>query len=466
MTPDDFDSLPVAGAGRSPPHSDEAEQVLLSCCMIEGSDAIARCLDAKVSSAAFYLPANAIIYDALISLFSDNLPTSLEVLIEVLKGGQQLEAIGGIAYLMKVSARMPTTAQAGFFINRAKKLHTLRELIKISTSAVERAFANTGEVDDLVASVTNEILGLQTDGNSSAMPWDKAIDAAVADTARLAESDAPLPGELTWGFDDLDRYFGKPQVGQLVVIGGRPSTGKSSMARQIAIANARKGDGVLFLTLEVRAKRVALSMAQTRSGVSFKEIQQRRASEADIRLFIESLKALKGIPGLQVCEDPVITAGSVAARVRAAKARKPIKLVVIDQLNLMSDAVGSHGVKLTEAIARVTRSLKIMANTEEVCVLLLSQLNRESAYENSEPALHQLRDSGMVEADADKVVFLHRPKKNPLTEMEQDENARVEDQPTWYENSVQAKGRDDGTSRVGLYFTRRTATFAQIAKQR
>jgi replicative DNA helicase len=464
MNDPDFQSLPIAAIGRAPPHSIEAEEYLLSCCLLDGSDTYSKSIDARLSPSAFYLPANRIIFDAIGDVFANHPPITIEVVAEQLKSSQQLEAVGGWAYLFQVAGRVPTTAQACYFIEKVKELHTLRELIKVGTAAVEHCFAYTGDLPGLMTGVTNSLLALQTDGSAQSVKWADAIAAAISDTEQLANSPAPLADELTWGFSDLDRYFGKPRTGQLVVIGGRPSTGKSSLARAVAVANARNADGVLILTLEVKSKRLALSLAQTRSGVSFKSIEQRQASAADIAHFIRNLHDLKQITGLHVAEDPVITAASVVAKVRALKVRRPLKLVIVDQLNLMSDAVGTYAMKLPEAIARITRALKILAQSEDVCVMLLAQLNRRSAHDNSEPALHDLRDSGMIESDADKVVLLHRPATNPTNDQEQDENARVKEQPSFYVNAIQAKGRDDGTSRVGLNFDRATATFREIQR--
>ena len=118
----------------------EAEEYLLSCCLLDGSDTIARCLEARLPPAAFYSPANSLIYEKLCELYQVRPPVELAVLAEELKTAKQLEAVGGYAYLTQISARIPTTAQAGYFLEKDRELHLLREQIKAATGAVERAF--------------------------------------------------------------------------------------------------------------------------------------------------------------------------------------------------------------------------------------------------------------------------------------------------------------------------------------
>lgn len=450
--------------GREPPHSSEVEEHVLSCCLLDGGDTIKKCLDFKVPAKAFYFPPNQVIYSALVSIFAGNIIPTIEVLIQELQASKNLDSVGGVPYLVRVSSRVPSTAQSVYFINRMLELHALRELIKINASVLEQCYDYSGGgVGSLIESATSEILAIQS-SQSKGVQWGDAVKTAHDETKKLFEGNEPLVSELPWGFQDLDTYFGKPQTGQLVVIGARPSVGKSSLARQIAIANASHGNGVLFMTIEVKSKRLALSMAQTLSRVSYKEIQQRKCSNGDVQAFLRAINEVQEMSSLHVFEDTNVTVATISAKIRALKLKCPIKAVIIDQLNLMDDAVGNNNLRLVEAIARVTRGLKKLACQEDVCIFLLSQLNRAPAGENSEPSLHHLRDSGMIEADADKVVLLHRPSKNPLDDQMQDECSRVTDCPSFYINAIQAKGRDDGTSRVGLSFKRSIATFYQIAR--
>src|ERR1043166_8967613 len=130
----------IAAAVRTPPHSVEAEEYLLSCCLLDGNDTIARCLEGKLAPAAFYVPANRTIYEKICDLYNRGIPVDLAILSEELKTSRQLDEIGGYPYLTQISGRIPTTAQASYFIERLRELSLLRELIRVATGAVENCF--------------------------------------------------------------------------------------------------------------------------------------------------------------------------------------------------------------------------------------------------------------------------------------------------------------------------------------
>ena len=115
------------------PHSDEAEEYLLSCCLLDGSETIARCMEVKLAPAAFYVPANQVIYEKICEIYQKSPPVDIAVLAEELKTSRQLDAVGGYAYLTQISGRIPTTAQAQYFLEKVRELHLLRELIRVAT---------------------------------------------------------------------------------------------------------------------------------------------------------------------------------------------------------------------------------------------------------------------------------------------------------------------------------------------
>src|SRR5688572_20089869 len=136
-------TLPSAAPDRSPPHSAEAEEHVIACCLLDGSDTIARCLEARVTAEAFYFPANRLLFEVMLELYQKNPPVSIEVLAEELKTRRQLDSVGGFPYLMQVTGKIPTTAHAGYFIDKVREKHLLRELIKTATSAIEQSYSFT-----------------------------------------------------------------------------------------------------------------------------------------------------------------------------------------------------------------------------------------------------------------------------------------------------------------------------------
>jgi hypothetical protein len=144
-------SDPASPFGRTLPHSAEAEEYLLSCCLLDGSDTMDRCSEAKVAPAVFYVPYNRTIYEKLLEIHQSGRPVDLAVLAEELKTQRLLDGVGGYAYLTQISSRVPTTAQAQYFIDKLRELALLRELIKASTGVVEECFNYTGGIEEFVA---------------------------------------------------------------------------------------------------------------------------------------------------------------------------------------------------------------------------------------------------------------------------------------------------------------------------
>ena len=159
LVPDYF-SVPDP-VGRTLPHSIEAEEYLLSCCLIDESDTFSKCLEAQLPPSAFYSAANRLIYEHLRDIYGKLRMVSVAVLAEELKKSKQLDTVGGFKHLMKISGMVPTTAQAQYFLDKVSELGTLRELIKLSTGAVENAFNYQGDIDELVGGVMAKLKGIE-----------------------------------------------------------------------------------------------------------------------------------------------------------------------------------------------------------------------------------------------------------------------------------------------------------------
>ena len=165
------ESFETAGqnGGRVPPHSIEAEEHLLSCCLLDGSDSIERCLRSNLPPAAFYSPANRLVYEKVCSLFRIDPPVDVAIVAEELKESGQLEKIGGFAFLVQISGRVPTTAQAQYFIDKVHELYRLRELIKVATGTVEDCYNYQGGIEEFSAKVGQSILEWQMSSRNEAV---------------------------------------------------------------------------------------------------------------------------------------------------------------------------------------------------------------------------------------------------------------------------------------------------------
>jgi len=439
------------------PHSIEAEEYLISCCLLDGADVVGKCLLAKIKPASFYDPKHGIIYSTILELYVANKAIEISSVAEELKLGRQLDAVGGYAFLAQVSSRIPTTAQATFFIEKVIEQATLRSIIASATGVVEDCYGYSGGLEEFVAGIDQRMQRAMSDHLPEPVKtWPMAIlEAEVQANAMIGGADG---GVMTFGLNDLDTILAKGRRGELIIVAARPGVGKSSLARHIVRKNAIAGLVVQMNSLEVPSRDIALQMASSESGVSLRELP--RCHERDRATFFTALHALK-IPGLHVFDDDY-SVGKIIARARALRP----DVLVIDYLGLIHDCNPGKGETKAQAVGNVTKALKRLAIDMDIVIVLLAQLNRQSMTDgNREPRLDDLRDSGDIEQDADRVIFLHLPAANAATGQSQNPNSSPLDEPSFYVNAIQAKGRNVGTGSCGLLFKRSIATFIQIDRR-
>ena len=399
--------------GRAPPNSIEAEEYLLSCCLLDGGETIARCLEARLAPEAFYFPPNRIIFETLCAIYQKSPPVAIEVLIEELRTAQQLEAVGGVPYLIQVSARIPTTAQAVYFIEKVRELYLLRELIKVTTSTVEQCYAYQGGLEGFIDRVEQDIFRVTQDRITDAAQSMKGPTLeAMTVVNKLLDKKGELTG-VTSGFKDLDEYTFGFQRQEMIVLAARPSMGKTSLALNFAEAAAlpKKGAPVptLFFSLEMSAAQLALRMLCSRAKVNIKLLRDgllpKNGPEKQQLVIVAD--ELSKAP-LFVDDSSHLTIMELRAKARRLCTRHKLGLVVVDYLQLLSPS--DPKVAREQQVAEMSRGLKAMAKELDLPVIVLSQLNRSSEKENRAPRLSDLRESGSIEQDADVVLMLARPK--------------------------------------------------------
>jgi len=408
-------TLPSSPPDRSPPHSAEAEEHVIACCLLDGSDSIARCLEARLSAESFYFPANRLLFEVLLELYQKNPPVSLEILAEELKTRRQLEAVGGFPYLMQVTGKIPTTAHAGYFIEKVREKHLLRELIKTATGAVEQAYSFTGGLEEFVDKVEQDLFKVTQDRVSdSAQEIKEAVKEANTVIAKLLMKKGELTG-VTSGFKDLDAMTFGFQRQEMIVVAARPSMGKTSFALNIAEAATLPKAGkepvpTLVFSLEMSSSQLALRMLCARSRVNMKLLRDGLVGRdgREVNALGQAAEEFKKCP-LLIDDSSALTIMEMRAKARRIYARKKLGLIVVDYLQLVSGS--DSRAPREQQVAEVSRGLKAMAKELDLPVIVLSQLNRSSEKENRTPRLSDLRESGSIEQDADVVLMLSRPKE-------------------------------------------------------
>lgn len=440
------------------PNRPEAEEHVISCCLLD-NQVISKCLNSGINGNSFYIPANGILFAEICDLYVTKPPVTLEVLADSLMSKGKIGDVGGFPYLMQVTGKVPTTAHADYFIDEVKKLHSLREVIKGCRAMAEGAYKYAGEdINSFMSPHLTALMSVQNNlqiGNEVTV-YEAAERAEKIFTDRMngVKCDENL---VSWGFEDFDRILHPMSGGEMIVVAARPSVGKTSLTDQIALMMAKRGDHVHVFSLEEKTEPKIPKFAQQISGHSSRHFKSlHKASQME---FLDAIREVKVLSKYLHIHYKKQTLGAILATIRAAHDQGKCKAAIIDYLQLMQ-IPGFKGGERLGALSQATRDIKLLANDLDIPIIVLSQLNRASAKENREPQLFDLRESGTIEQDADRVILIHRPESDPITGQIQDITDDTKD--IFYQDIIQAKGRSVGTFRVGMYFKRSVTTFRQI----
>lgn len=406
--------------GRTPPHSVEAEESLLACCLIDGGDSVSSCIEAKLTPEAFYEPGNRVIFEVLCEIYRAGHPVDEAVLAEELRKKNLLDAVGGLVRLNQITNRIPTTAHRTYFLEQVRENALLRQLIAVSTGAIEKCYQYQGGIEEFIDKIERDMFQITQDRtNDSAREMKEPIKEATAVIAKMLERRGELTG-VSSGFVDLDKMLFGFQKQEMTILAARPSMGKTSLALNIAEAaalptNPKKTPpvGVLLFSLEMGASQIALRMLCSHARVNMQRLRDGfvgRDSEETARLG-RSAEALKNAP-IMIDDSSSISIMEMRAKARRVaqkmRDRGGLGMIMVDYLQLVSGT--DPKANREQQVAEISRGLKGMAKELHVPVIVLSQLNRASEKENRVPRLSDLRESGSIEQDADVVLMLARPK--------------------------------------------------------
>ncbi|MBK8475086.1 MAG: replicative DNA helicase [Opitutaceae bacterium] len=410
----------VSATGRTPPHSSEAEESLLACCMIDGGDSITACLEAKLAPEAFYGPANRVIFEVLCDLYRAGNPVDEAVLAEELRKRGLLDGVGGLVRLNQLTDRIPTTAHRTYFLEQVRENALLRQLIAVATGAIERCYEYQGGIEEFIDKVERDMFQVTQDRTSdSAREMKEPIKEATAVIAKMLERRGEMTG-VSSGLVDVDKMLFGFQKQEMIILAARPSMGKTSLALNFAEAAALPPNkkyppvGVLLFSLEMGSSQIALRMLCSHARVNMQRLRDGfvgRDSEDTSRLG-RSAEALKASPIL-VDDSSNLSIMEMRAKARRVaqrlRDRGGLGMIIVDYLQLVSGT--DPKANREQQVAEISRGMKAMAKELHVPVIVLSQLNRASEKENRVPRLSDLRESGSIEQDADVVLMLARPKE-------------------------------------------------------
>jgi replicative DNA helicase len=401
---------PVADGLSPPPHSIEAEQAVLGALMIEKSawDQVADVVTAE----DFYRPDHRLIFEAVGELTAAGQPADVVTVSEHLERRSRLVDAGGLAYLGTLAADTPTAANARSYALIVRERAMLRRLIAAGREIASLGFSDDGRsprdlvdhAEGLVFEIAEQ--GVRSGGGAVRV---SALLPPLIDKIDEWHSNPDKLRGLATGFTDFDHKTGGLRPGDLIIVAGRPSMGKTTlavnMAEFAAVSPDTKGSVAIF-SMEMPSEQLVTRMLASIGHVPLNSIRSGRISDEDwVRITAATSQLSEA--RIFIDESPALTPTDLRARARRLKREHGLDLVVVDYLQLMQ-VPGTKENRATE-IAEISRGLKALAKELAVPVIALSQLNRSVEQRNEKkPVMSDLRESGSLEQDADMILLIYR----------------------------------------------------------
>jgi replicative DNA helicase len=399
----------VASDLRAPPHSVEAEQAVLGGLMLDRA-AWDNVGDVVVAD-HFFRPDHAIIFESIAALAGEAQPCDPVTVSEHLQRLGKLNEAGGLAYLGTLTRDTPGAANVRAYAEIVKERALLRELVSAGGEIAGSVWSEEGEsARDLVEKAERRIFAI-AEGSARGKGYTSAKAAlpALIDTIDDLYNNPNKPRGLPTGFIDFDTKTGGLRGGDLLIIAGRPSMGKTTLAINIAEHAALKEGvraSVAIFSLEMPAEQLLTRMLSSVGSVHLGNIRSGKLSEDDWPRITGATKQLQDAK-IFIDDTPALTPTELRARARRIKREHGLDLIVVDYLQLMS-VPGTKENRATE-ISEISRGLKALAKEIHCPVIALSQLNRGvEQRENKRPVMSDLRESGAIEQDADMILLIYR----------------------------------------------------------
>ena len=391
---------------RVPPNNQDAERSVLGC-MMQDREALGLAFEVLVAD-DFYQPANREIFDAMHTLNTQGMPVDLVTVDDELSRRGTLEGVGGTNYLIELSQFVPSTVNAKAYVQIVDEKSTLRRMIKATGDISQACYAQSDQVSDILGAAEKSIFDIIMRRNEGSTL--KHIADVLPDTYLRIEQLAQLKGSIDgvpMGFVDLDNLLTGLHGGELVIVGARPSMGKSAFGLNITgYAALHAGRSVAYFSLEMPNDQLAMRLLCSDARVDMQAVRHGSLRDEDWVSLASTLGPLAA-SNIYMDDTSGITPSQLRSRCRRLKMERGLDMVVVDYLQLMN-ADGRVENRQNE-VSEISRNLKSIAKELNVPVVALAQLSRAGAQRSDKrPILSDLRDSGAIEQDADVIMFLHR----------------------------------------------------------
>lgn len=437
---------------RVPPQNIEAEQAVLGAMLIK-KEAIAE-VQEILQPDDFYREAHRIVYEAMVQLQNDDEVVDLVTLTEQLRKSEQLDKIGGLAFITQLANAVPTAANVVYHAKIVKEKAELRSLINAATAIASAAYEDNTDVENIMDDAEKKILAVANRQNGGAFESMKSIVMRTFERINvLYESKGGLTG-ISSGFKDLDKLTAGLQKSDLILVAARPSMGKTAFTLNIASYVGTHGGKVAFFSLEMSKEQLMQRMLCAEGGIDATKLRTGQLDTPEWNKLVHVADTLSRAP-IYIDDTAGITVMELRSKARRLKAEHGLDLIIIDYLQLMQGRPSKNGDNRQQEISEISRSLKALARELDVPVIALSQLSRSvESRQIKKPMLSDLRESGSLEQDADIVMFLYREDYYD----KDTENKNITD-------IIVAKHRNGPVDTISLFFQKEYTKFRDLLVQ-
>lgn len=440
-------------AARIPPQNLDAEKSLLGAILID-EETLAD-VSEVVKPADFYEKSHEVIFDAIIRLYERHKPVDMLTLTDELKRKDQLELMGGAAYLSELTNYVPTAAHAEAYAELVAQKAVRRRLIHASSEITELGYDENFDTQELLSKAESELFSVSDQSlKQDLISMESILTESFDRLEELHRNKGALRGIKT-GYRDLDNMTAGLQRSDLIILAARPAMGKTTLVTNLAYNVATiEQKAVLYFNLEMSKEQLVDRMLADASGVDSWNIRTGNLSDEDFAKLSDAMGEMAEAP-IYIDDTPGLSVLEMRTKARRVAHEQELGLIIVDYLQLMQGS-GKHDGNRVQEVSEISRGLKLVARELNVPLIALSQLSRSVETRTPPiPQLSDLRESGSIEQDADIVSFIYRP---GYYEPDNPEVANITD-------LIIAKHRNGPVGKVQLYFHPERLRFMSLDKR-
>lgn len=446
-----------------PPQNIEAEQAVLGAVFLS-PDALADAME-FVEAKDFYRRAHQLLFQAMIDLNDDGEAIDVLTVNNRLEMNNQLDDVGGVAYIAELASSVPTAANVGYYAKLVAEKAVLRRVIAAATNIITQAKEQDEPVADILESAERQIMEVAENRTQSGFKEiSKVLTDSLDEIDKLSQQDEDITG-LATGYKDFDHMTAGLQPDNLIILAARPAVGKTAFALNIAQNIGTSTDKTIALfSLEMSAESLVNRMLCAEGSISANHLRTGQLDEQEWANLIVAIGALSKT-SIYIDDTPGIKMSEIRAKSRRlAKEKGDLGLIVIDYLQLIE---GSNKESRQQEVSEISRQLKKLSKELSVPIIALSQLSRGvEQRQDKRPVLSDIRESGSIEQDADIVAFLYRDDYYERADGDDDDtdnDGQPENQDVGEVELIIEKNRAGARGTVKLLFIKSYNKFANIA---